>query len=74
MTTPPKYLPRVCTCEPSVNGAWLVAVREGAGLNRPAMAARLRVSPWTLKDMERNRRPCWLWVQRAYEQLAAGAR
>lgn len=30
MTTPPKYLPRVCTCQPSVNGAWLVDVRKGA--------------------------------------------
>lgn len=70
MNLPPKYLPLVCTCAPPVNGAWLAAVRAGAGISRASMARRLHMSVWTLKDVERNRRACRPWLQRAYEALA----
>ena len=68
-----KFVERPCrTCgtpHAVVNGMWLRAVRQAAGLSLREMAARLGFSTPYVCDVELNRRNCTPQIRKAYEQL-----
>ena len=66
--TPPKY-----TVEGRVNGAWLRAVREDAGISALELGKRIGRCAQFLRNVEHGDRPCSVYVCAAYEAIAQDA-
>lgn len=60
---PPKYHGSV------INGSWLRAIREDAGITAKAMGQRLGYSASFVASIESEARPCPVAVVSAYEAL-----
>lgn len=69
----PKYIITPCNecSKPKkvLNGNWLRAIREKAGLNQRAFGKCINTSSPYISDIERNRRECPIDILEAYLKL-----